>query len=415
MQRRRPLKVLLVGHACGVDLGSEPGLTWNWAHHLSASCEVWVLAHPRYQQSVEAFLSEHPNANLHIVWTQLPPAWDPWKPDRGEDGIRLHYLLWQHVASLQAKRLQRLHQFSLVHHVSWNTISAPPWLWSLPLPFVWGPIGGGQTAPSSFRRYFGPGWRKEAVRSLRVGLLPWSPLLRRAVQKSALLLSTNRETAQALEKAGAERVRLFPDNGIPPGLLPQNLPERKPETALTLLWAGRLERIKGLPLALEALARVKSTPVRMLVAGDGPMDAPWRELTRTLGVQGSVEFLGRIPWREMPRLFLKADAFFCSSLRESFSSVIVEAMAHGLPVLTPAIHGAGTFVPDEAGIKAPVVTPEETVSILAQGIETLARRPDLRRNMGEAAYAYAKTQTWDRRAEQMLRWYHEVLDAHCAL
>ncbi len=70
--------------------------------------------------------------------------------------------------------------------------------------------------------------------------------------------------------------------------------------------------------------------------------------------------------------------------------------------------------PAEAGIKAPVTTPEETVMILARGIEKLAGDPDLRWQMGEAAFAYAKTQTWDRRAAQMLRWYQEVLDAHCA-
>jgi hypothetical protein len=168
MQPSHPLKVLLVGHPCSPEPGSEPAITWNWAWHLSSHHRVWVLAHPQYCEHVERFLACHPNPTLSPVWVTLPQRWDPWNASRGERGIRLHYLLWQRAAYREAARLCRRCHFDLAQHVSWGTVSAPPLLWRLPIPFVWGPVGGGQTAPRPFRQYFGDAWRKGRSCALRV-------------------------------------------------------------------------------------------------------------------------------------------------------------------------------------------------------------------------------------------------------
>jgi hypothetical protein len=69
----------------------------------------------------------------------------------------------------------------------------------------------------------------------------------------------------------------------------------------------------------------------------------------------------------------------------------------------------GQFVPPAAAFKAPVTTPSETISALASGIRILAGSPDLRRRMSAAAYAFAETQHWHRRAEEMEGWYQKVV------
>jgi glycosyltransferase involved in cell wall biosynthesis len=403
------VKILLVGHTCGPGLGSEPGITWNWARFLSVSHQVWVLAHPHYRDSVECFLRKHPNPNLHFVWVTLPCLWDPWDPARGEQGIRLHYVLWQHAVFRQAAQLQRQHRFDLVHHVSWNSVSAPSQLWHLAIPFVWGPVGGGQTAPPMFRHYFGSSWGKEVLRTLRVKLVPLRPTLRRAVRHSAFILATNRESLRILEAAGARSVRLFLDTGIAPDYLPRTLPRPRAADGLTLLWAGRLEPRKALPLALEALVQTRDARIRLLVAGDGPQRRTWEAQTQRLGLQRQVQFLGRLPWDKMPDLFRQADAFVFTSLQDSSGAAVFEAMAHALPIITLDHQGVGAFVPPEAGIKVPVTTPAETTATLAQEICRLAASVETRVRMGEAAWAYAKTQTWDRKAAQMSHWYRECL------
>jgi glycosyltransferase involved in cell wall biosynthesis len=403
------MKVLLVGHACGPDRGSEPGLTWNWALSLSRIHRIHVLTHPQYRPEIEAYLLKHPNANLEFRWVNLPSWIDPWRPARSDRGIRLHYLIWQWLAYHEAKRMHERHDFDIVHHVSWGTISAPPLLWRLPIPFVWGPVGGGATAPRSFRHYLGADAIGDLLRTLRIRLLPWAPFLRKAVKNSAVLVATNRETVRLMKQAGGRDVRLGYDNAVSTRMLADQIPSRPSNGEMKLLWAGRLEPFKALRLGIEALALLKDTPVRLLVAGEGSQRKELEALTRKLGVSDRVEFLGQAPWTAMPLLFRSADAFLFTSLRDSMGSVVMEAMSQALPIITLDHQGVAGLVPDEAGIKAPVITPAVTVAALAEGIRRLATAPETRLKMGAAGWNYARAQTWERRAVEMTQWYEECV------
>ena len=403
------MKVLVIGHACSPRMGSEPSFTWNWAWHLSRRHQVWVLAHPHDRNGVERFVYDHPNSNLRFCWQELPRYIDPWDPQVPDRGPRLHYLMWLRFAYDHARKLEEQIGFDVVHHVSHGSVSAPPPAWRLRAPFLWGPIGGAQRPPRSLRRYFGRGWASEVGRNIRVSLLPILGTVSKAARTSEVVLATNRETAELLATVGARDVRLFLDSGIASGFVSIRQVPRPASSSLTLLWVGRMQRRKALPLALEALAETKDLEARLLVAGDGEMRSEWESYARNLNLGGKVEFLGHVPWSEMPRLYQSVDAFVFTSLRDSFGTQVLEAMAHGLPVLTLDHQGVGTFVPPEAGIKVPVTTPAQTVASLADGIRRLAFFPEERRRMSEAALAYARTQTWETRAERMSEIYEEVL------
>jgi len=166
---------------------------------------------------------------------------------------------------------------------------------------------------------------------------------------------------------------------------------------------------KALPLALDGLAAAGDMNVRLWIAGDGEMRGAWEEYAKALHLEDRVEFLGRVPWDAMSSLYQNADAFLFTSLRDSFGTQVLEAMGHGLPVLTLDHQGVGTFIPANAAIKIPVTTPRETAKEIAEGIRWLARNPDARERLGEVGRAYAETQTWEKRAEWMSQLYDEVL------
>lgn len=406
------MRVLLVGHACGPERGSEPGMTWNFAWQLSLTHEVWVMTDPQFKEDTERYLNSHPNPNLHFVWVSLPAHLDPRQSVDSEKGLRLHYVLWQRAVLKEARRLHGVHNFHLVHHLSWGTISAPPLLWQLPIPFVWGPVGGAQTAPAAFRCYFGQTWHRELFRTFRVKVMTRLPALRKAVRRSAMILSTNPETTRALTAAGATRVQPYFNIGVPEELMALKAAPKK-QRALTFLWAGRLIPLKGLALALEAMARLeRSLPVRLRVVGDGPLREEMSIMAQSLGIGDRVDFVGAVPWKQMAEYYSQADAFLFTSLRDSSGSVLLEAMAYHLPILTLDHQGAGALVQPESGIKVPVTNPEETVRALADSMRTLAQSPELRHRMGEAGWAEAQRMGWNSKAEQMTRWYEEVVARH---
>ena len=166
-----------------------------------------------------------------------------------------------------------------------------------------------------------------------------------------------------------------------------------------------------IPVSLEALAQVPDVDVKLLVAGDGEMRSEWEGYARRLNLESKIEFLGAVPWSEMPSLYSRADTLLFTSLRDSFGMQVLEAMGHSLPILTLDHQGVATFVPSQAAIKIPVTTPREVVAGIAAGILWLARNPEAHQKFGAAGRAFAETQTWQRHAERISKLYEEVLSA----
>lgn len=400
------MKVLLIGHACDPGAGSEPGLTWHWAKNLAREHEVTVLAHPHFVARTEQHLARHPEPRLRIEAAAVPRALDPWDPAQDERRLRLHYLLWLRFAHRRARDLVAARGIDIVHHVSLGTLSAPPPFWRLPVPFVWGPLGGGQTAPDAFSRLFGDDWRAERRRALRLRLVALSPGFRQAARRADCVFATNAETRDLLRAAGAENVRFLADNGIAPDALAGAPRAARRDGRLTLLWAGRMESRKGLPLLLSAMAALRGDPVDLLVAGDGPRRADYEALALRLDVKA--RFLGRLPPREMPDLFRRVDGFVFTSLQDSLGSVTLDALAAGLPLITLDHQGQAAVIPATAALKAPVETPEATVAGLARAIRRLQAEPALGARLSLDGLAFARTLLWPDRARAMSGVYAEI-------
>jgi glycosyltransferase involved in cell wall biosynthesis len=407
------LHILIVGHACYPNMGSEAATTWNWAWHLAERNRVWVIAHGFARPVVEQYLRDHPRPNLHFIWVGPLGWWDPWKNPgpRKVRGLRFHYLFWRHAAVAAARRVMATETIDIVHHVSWNSISVPPLLWRTGKPFVWGPVGGGHALPWRFLTSIGRSAFREALRNVRVRLMPWTPVLRRTVAQADLLLAANDETAWALKRAGAAHVKLLPDIGVPAELLQPPNPERTGNSKFTVLWAGRLLHFKGLAIFLRVAKAVRTQDVRFLVAGWGRHR--WVErYIRRLGLSDRVEFLGRLPWEELQQRFVEADLFAFTSLRDTFGTVNFEALAKGCPVMCLDHQGAGSHLPDTVAIKVPATTPQAVVQAMADHIDSLACDRARLRRMSQAGYSFATTQQWKDRALLMERFYRQVLARH---
>jgi hypothetical protein len=161
----KTLKILLSAYACEPNQGSETGLGWNVAREVAKHHEVWVLTSEEHRSAIEAELARKPVPGLHFEYYDLPRWARWWKP--GERGRQLHYSLWQFGAYRPAKRLYREVGIDLVHHVTYVTYWRPSLLALLPVPFIWGPVGGGETTPKGFRDNFSLGGRiYEQVRDL---------------------------------------------------------------------------------------------------------------------------------------------------------------------------------------------------------------------------------------------------------
>lgn len=169
-----------------------------------------------------------------------------------------------------------------------------------------------------------------------------------------------------------QRILLLAQERVDHPWFAQNIP--------VLLACGRLAEVKNYPLLLRTLRRLLGkTMVRMVILGDGEKRSQLEGYAREIGVSSYVEFLGfeANPFKYMA----KATALVLSSRSETFSNVIIEAMACGLPVISTQCQGPEEIItPGVNGLLVPLGREEE----LAQAIQRVLENEPLRRQLSQA-------------------------------
>ncbi len=416
------MRLLLSAYACRPNAGSEPGCGWDWATHIAArGIEVHVLVAKRNQEPIEASLRANPRENLHFTYVPVPYEW-------ARKSESLHYIYWQLAALQAARELASKVELNVAHHVTYASLHVPTQLWRLGIPVVFGPVGGGQTAPGSMLSYFGAEKPKEQLRSLLTKALRFSPLHKQWLRRMSFVLAANRDTLDIVQTLGCKNASLMCDTAVAMDYFAEgsrtceardccepNSGERG--GALKLLWVGRMLTRKALPLALDALREVHNSDVTLTIAGDGMDPRTVHQMIQERNLQGRAFWKGsRMTASELRKAYGEHDALLFTSLRDSFGSQLLESMAMGVPIITLDLHGAHDWLPDAASIKVPVGCPGETVRNLAGAIEAYASLSSVRKNqMSMQAWNCAKTHTWSARAELCERLYHNILSGAPAL
>jgi glycosyltransferase involved in cell wall biosynthesis len=148
-----------------------------------------------------------------------------------------------------------------------------------------------------------------------------------------------------------------------------------------LLFTGRLARVKGLPVVLSAVQRLRlqHPDIELSLAGDGPDRAVLEAEARRLGVADRVRFLGYQSSDQVRALLQDTDVFVLPSFAEGVPVVLMEAMASGVPVVTTRVAGVSELVED--GVSGFVVPPGD-VDALTRAIDALLGDPVLRARFG---------------------------------
>src|ERR1035437_3933395 len=176
--------------------------------------EVWVITRANNRAPIEKCLAKEPLPNVHWVYFDLPRWTRFWK--KGERGLHAYYYLWQIGAYFVVRKLHRRLGFNLVHHVTFVNYWMPSFVVLLPIPFIWGPVGGGESAPRSFRRCFSlRGKTYEFLRDFVRSLAQFDPFLKLAARRAAVGLATTPQTEKRLRALGCRQVLVFSEAGVP--------------------------------------------------------------------------------------------------------------------------------------------------------------------------------------------------------
>jgi glycosyltransferase involved in cell wall biosynthesis len=294
-----------------------------------------------------------------------------------------YYVAWQRgiIAPLRAAMARE--DYDLVHHVTVVSMRFSIGLGDLGIPFVYGPIAGGDEAPMA--TWKGMTWRGklgELFRSVSNRWLGRSPAIRRTLEAASSIIVVSPETAALIPGHLRERVsQVLAISYDEP--LPRRRLTRRTSPTLKLLFAARCLDWKGLHIGLPAIARAVSAGVdlHLTVIGDGPARGHWQRLADRLDISGRISWQDGVPRPEFIRTLATYDLLFFPSLHDSGALVVLEALANGLPVLCLDAGGPGQLVNSSCGVKVRIDSPEQMIRDLADALVLLAGDEDLRYSM----------------------------------
>ncbi|MFZ0704122.1 MAG: glycosyltransferase family 4 protein [Candidatus Korobacteraceae bacterium] len=382
--------ILLSAYACEPGKGSEPAVGWMWATELAASGhQVWVLTRDSNRSAIEAGMPSPGPACLHFEYCDLPRYARGWKKLPG--AIYLYYFLWQALAFRAARRLNRAHHFDRVHHVSFVSLRAPSFMGWLGIPFYFGPLSGGECVPQDLRRGMTRRARAfEFARDCANWLTRFDPLMRSALRQAARIYVTSRDSLNLIPRKYHYKCEVHLAVGITRQQL--GFSRRKQVDArreLRCLYTGRLLEWKGLHLAILAMHRLQAhdAPVRLTIIGDGPAKAALLSLASRLGVANRITWHSWLPHTELQSRLHQHDVFVFPSLRDSGGMAVIEALAHGLPVVCTDLGGPGEIVSNQCGrvIATTNRSAGDIANSLAAHLRELAENPGLRQSLSIGA------------------------------
>jgi glycosyltransferase involved in cell wall biosynthesis len=387
------VKVLLSAYACEPDKGSEPSKGWNWALEIvRLGHEVWVLTRANNRKSIEAELAKSPpDKNLNFLFYDLPPWVRRWK---GNYGIYIYYLLWQVGVYFMVKKVHRTERFDQVHHVTFGSIRQPSLLGNLKIPFIFGPVAGGERAPWRLRMGYGlRGMLSDSIRDLANLLVMIDPLVLRTFKQAERVYVTSKQTLSLVPNKYWKKSIVQLAIGLNSSeLMP--LPEQSTQNSLNkngfrILYVGRLIYWKGMHLGLPAFARLLKTrtDARLTIVGSGPDERMWKALAEKLGVGEQIDWIPWVDRKDLPAIYAVHDTFLFPSLHDSGGMVILEAMAYGLPIICLDLGGPGVIVDETCGFKVDTNGLNEKVVIqaLADHLVLLAEDTALRQFLSNGA------------------------------
>ncbi|MDH5340229.1 MAG: glycosyltransferase family 4 protein, partial [Rubrivivax sp.] len=333
----------------------------------------------------------------------LPP-WARWWKRDGR-AVHAYYALWQRCILGVARAAHAKHRFDLVHHITFGVWRQPSLLHRLGIPFVFGPVGGGEMAPWALER--GQSVKLLAVAALRATanwaslLNPW---LRASLRRASLVVAKTPETAAWIARAGVPCATALEIGIDAAAIQPRSDPNDAPRGPLRCMFAGRLIGMKGVDLALQAVAkaRARGADVTLTIVGRGPLQQRLGERAAALGVESSIAF---IDWLSQPALFeqyRRHDVLLFPSLHDSSGNVVLEAFAHGLPVVCLALGGPGVMVDPSCGVAVAVhgLSRDEVSTALAQVLVEFAQDRTRVGRLARAARARALACTWQAAVRQ---------------
>jgi glycosyltransferase involved in cell wall biosynthesis len=422
-------RVLISAYACNPYRGSEEGVGWGWVKAIAQYHDLWVITAEFHRADIEKAVAADPEGLSRVRFSYVPHQWWHYHPSGTwkfiENSIckpimNRAYRLWQYDAYRLGCALHQKIGFDLVHQITYVGFRFPGHLWALDIPFVWGPAAGLKNTPWQFLPHLGIRGcvyyaGRNVINAAHLRFLRDPKEAFRKAGRCGGIITATQEERQNIRKWYGQESEVICEIG-PPATYTNSLSRRDNGDPLRLAWSGQHEPGKALPILLRALSRLpQEVNWQLEILGQGSCTTRWQRLARRYGVDGGCRWQGWLPRDQAVTVMQKAHVFVITSLKDLTSSVLIEALACGVPVVCPDHCGFHDAVTDACGIRLPVCSVRQLEADLADALVYLAGHEERRRQLAQGALQRVQAFSWEEKAQRVDSIYRRVMREYGAL
>ena len=404
------MNILYIACSCSPIYGSEDAIGWNIPLIAeNRNNKVTVIVRSGLKHDIKLWIKNHPDEkfpNYYFIETSSfldKIAKGPFYT------MRLYEFSFR--ALKLAKRLNKIEPFDIIHQITpvefrsigdYGKISNAK--------YIIGPIAGGQKINKLLWNYVD----KKNIEKLRVlinEITIKNPLYKKKIKKANCVLFANRETLDYFcqNSLATGREIVIPEIGVKNQYNRQNC--NKTNEQIIFLMVGRLISIKGFDIVLDSLEYIKNKNFKIRICGDGELYNHFLDKIKNKNLSENVELLGFIDYLKMEQEYKTATALIMPSLREATGTVLIEAMQHGIPVITFEQFGAKLIIDDESGWCISIEdSQKKCVEQVASIMEKIINNPKIAMEKGRKAMKKISDFTWEKKYDLYEKLYKQLLN-----
>lgn len=399
-------KILVSAYGCEPFRGSEAGVGWNWVIQMAKKNELYVITRLNDKEKIEANVPEDIKENLHFYYYDTCKMLQ--KVKKKEKRLYIYYLFWQIGIIKIIKKLKREVDFDYSMHLTFGSLWMPTFLPFFDIPFIWGPVGGGDGVPKAYIKNFP--LKQRIIQRLRYFLIDTSfmnPLVTVPSKKAVAILCRTENNAMAIPKKYRNKTHVILETAMEQEVFQYRKDYSKINKTVKVIVTGRMVPFKNVIAAVDVMNRIKETvKVNLTIIGKGPEQEKIENKIKEYGLT-NIEIMKQIPREQVLEKLCNADIYLFPSLREGGSWALMEAMAIGLPVICLDWTGMAVITDEESAIRVKPSNYEQTVEDFSMAIIRLCESAKIRQKMGTAGQKRIKDiYSWDNKGmlmEQLLR------------
>lgn len=410
------LNVLINAYAVCPNMGSEPGMGWNWCVNLAKHCELHIITEGEFRGEIEMAVVALPQKkNMHFYYNPVSDDVRRMCWNQGDWRFYKYYKDWQWKTYLMAKGICSDVQIDILHQLNMIGFREPGYLWKLSkeysLPLIWGPIDAKGCYPIAYSS--GANLRTRLFLRLKNILtqmqLRWSPRVRRMAKCADVIIAASSNSSESIFRYFGRNSVLMNETGCADGI--SSTMERMYEvgkSTFDVLWVGKMDFRKQLGMALKSLQRMNVSNVKMHIVGGGD-SGKYKDLAEKLEVINKCVWYGSVSHCRVQELMRYCDLLLFTSVAEGTPHVVLESIANNLPVVCFDTCGQGDVVDESVGRKIPLSTPKKSIEDFARVVEYFSENRSELERLSKKCGIRKKELSWDNKIRQIVDLYEDVL------